>query len=125
MNWKEYQPLANQTASGGNFNMDPANSDHFDLAHGVVGISTEAGELLDQWKKHVFYGKGLDVQNVREEIGDLCWYIALVTKALKLDFDEILAGNIRKLEARYGGKFSQEKAINRNVKQEMSAMDLV
>lgn len=125
MNWNEYQPLANRTASGGKFNMNVNDKDDYDLAHGIIGISTESGELLDQWKKHIFYGKGLDIQNIREELGDLCWYMALITKALNLDFNEILAGNIRKLEARYGNKFSPEKALNRDVAREMNAMDHV
>jgi len=44
------------------------------LLHGAIGISGEAGELLDAVKKHVFYGKPLDVNNVKEEISDVLWY---------------------------------------------------
>src|SRR5574343_533576 len=39
------------------------------LLHAAVGISGEAGELLDAVKKTWIYNKSLDVQNVIEELG--------------------------------------------------------
>jgi NTP pyrophosphatase (non-canonical NTP hydrolase) len=104
--------------------MDVSKVDH-DIIHGIIGISTEAGELLDQLKKHMFYGKPFDLQNFREEIGDLCWYMAIATKAIDVDLQDIMESNIRKLKARYGEKFSTDRAINRNHTNEMNAMDLV
>lgn len=46
----------------------------FKLAHGVTGLITEHGELLDCFKRHIFYGEDLDTANVKEELGDLYWY---------------------------------------------------
>ena len=48
------------------------------LIHGMVGISTESGELLDALKKHLMYGKSLDLVNIKEEVGDVLWYCALI-----------------------------------------------
>lgn len=45
--------------------------------HGIIGMMTEAGELLDQMKKHWFYGRELDVVNIKEELGDILWYAAI------------------------------------------------
>ena len=48
------------------------------LLHGAIGLSTESGELLDQVKKNVFYGKPLDKVNILEECGDVLWYVCLI-----------------------------------------------
>lgn len=44
--------------------------------HMCLGIITEAGELADIFKKELAYGKPIDKANLKEEIGDLTWYIA-------------------------------------------------
>lgn len=49
--------------------------------HGAVGLSTEVGELLDAVKKNLIYGKPLDMHNIREEVGDALWYVALYLDA--------------------------------------------
>lgn len=54
--------------------------------HGIIGMMTEAGELLDQMKKHWFYGRELDVVNIKEELGDILWYAAIWYHESKLDF---------------------------------------
>jgi NTP pyrophosphatase (non-canonical NTP hydrolase) len=38
---------------------------------------TELGELLDIHKKHVYYGREIDLLHVEEEIGDFAWYAAV------------------------------------------------
>ena len=92
------------------------------LLHGAMGVSTEAGELLDAIKKHVYYGKPLDEVNIFEEIGDLFWYLAILSDELGFDFEKIMAKNIDKLQARYKDKFSEESAINRNLNKERSTL---
>jgi len=96
------------------------------ILHGLIGMTTEVGELFDQFKKHIFYGKELDLVNLTEECGDLDWYRAITVDALAnlldKDTDEfnahIQSKNISKLSERYKGKFSNEAAINRNVEKE-------
>ena len=44
--------------------------------HMYSGMQTELGELLDPIKKHVAYDAELDFVNLKEEIGDFCWYVA-------------------------------------------------
>ena len=40
------------------------------------------------------------------ELGDVMWYVAQACMALDVPFDEVIQGNIKKLEKRYpGGKF--------------------
>jgi NTP pyrophosphatase (non-canonical NTP hydrolase) len=80
------------------------------LLYGALGISGEAGELLDAVKKHVMYGKELDRTNVLEELGDICWYMALVLETVGSSFEEIMQLNHDKLEKRYPGGFTESLA---------------
>jgi NTP pyrophosphatase (non-canonical NTP hydrolase) len=88
------------------------------LLHGGLGISGEAGELLDAIKKHVMYGKELDKANVLEELGDICWYMAIVLEAVGSSFEEIMQLNKDKLERRYPDGFTENLAKLRLDKQE-------
>jgi len=93
------------------------------LMHGAIGLTTEAGEFIDALKKHVFYGKELDRVNLAEEMGDLFWYLAIIADELKIDFESVMKTNIEKLKARYGEKFCEDKAENRNLQTERSILE--
>lgn len=93
------------------------------LLHAGIGLSTEAGEFLDALKKHIFYGKELDRVNLKEEMGDLFWYLAIACDELEVPFETLMERNIEKLKARYGEKFSEEKAENRNLDQEREILE--
>lgn len=88
-------------------------SDIDDLAHAAMGISGEAGELLDAIKKHWAYGKELDKENVMEELGDLEFYMTALRNCLGVPRSYIIAGNVTKLNKRYAGKYSDQEAIAR------------
>jgi len=74
-----------------------------DLIHAVLGISGEAGELLDAIKKHAIYNKPIDLENVIEELGDLEFYIEQLRQRLVITREETLEHNIAKLSVRYAG----------------------
>ena len=93
------------------------------LLHGGIGLATEAGEFLDAIKKHVFYGKELDRVNLSEELGDLFWYCAIIADELGVPFTEIMDTNIKKLKARYGDKFSEERAEKRDLEKEREILE--
>lgn len=93
------------------------------MLHGAIGIGTEAGELLDAFKRNIFYGKPLDRVNIKEELGDIMWYIAILCRELDLDMDDILQTNIDKLRARYPEKFSSEHALNRDLEKERKILE--
>jgi len=89
------------------------------LSHAAMGIAGEAGELLDAVKKHLVYGKQLDVANIREELGDLRFYIEAMQNILGIDSQDILQGNVNKLDTRYKKlTYSSEAAIARADKTE-------
>lgn len=93
------------------------------LLHAQLGIASEGGELADQLKKHLFYGKELDTVNMAEEIGDLFWYCALASNELEIPFIDIMEKNIAKLKARYGDKFSEYAATHRNLDREREILE--
>ena len=86
------------------------------MLHGAMGASTEANEVLDIFKKHIYYGKDLDIEHLIEEIGDVMWYLAVILDSLKVPFSDVLERNIAKTKRRYKGAFSSEAAIVRNEK---------
>ncbi len=93
------------------------------LLHSAIGISTEAGELLDSLKKHIYYGKEFDKTNFKEEIGDIFWYIAIACDELGVTIESLMERNIEKLQARYPNKFTSEDAINRNLETERKILE--
>lgn len=94
------------------------------LLHAAMGIQTEGGELTDALKKHLFYGKNLDLVNLKEELGDLFWYIAILCDALgERNFTNIMQTNIKKLRTRYPEAFTEEKAENRDLGAERGVLE--
>jgi NTP pyrophosphatase (non-canonical NTP hydrolase) len=84
------------------------------LIHLAMGVSGEAGELLDAIKKATIYRKAFDYGNVVEELGDIEFYLEGLRQALGLTREEILFQNISKLSKRYDGlTYTNEAAINR------------
>jgi NTP pyrophosphatase (non-canonical NTP hydrolase) len=94
-----------------------------DDLHMVLGMQTEAAEIADVYKKTIAYRKPLDFVNIKEEIGDLMWYVANLCNMNGWDLREILDTNIAKLEARYPEKFTEEQAINRNLVAEREILE--
>lgn len=97
------------------------------LEHAGHGIVTEGAELMDAFKRHIYYGKPLDEINVKEEAGDLMWYVAILMDELDLQFgikaSEILEANIAKLRQRYPEKFDETKALNRDTDSERKILE--
>jgi len=94
------------------------------LLHGAMGLCTESAEFLDAMKKYLFYNKQLDAVNLREECGDLFWYLAILADELgEANFTNMLQTNIAKLRARYPEKFTEEKAQNRDLVVERSILE--
>jgi len=89
--------------------------------HMAIGISGEAGELLDAVKKATIYRKPLDIANVREECGDLLFYIVGILDSIDTELDSVIAENMAKLSTRYGKSYSNAAAVERADK--MQSMD--
>lgn len=90
------------------------------LFHAALGLCTESIELIDGLRSHIFEGSPLNKVNLREEGGDILWYIAVLVDTLNISLDELLTTNIGKLSKRYKGKFSSEMALGRDINSELS-----
>lgn len=102
---------------------DPAATAEHDLLHAIMGLVTESAELLDVLKKRHAYGKPVDLVNLREEAGDVLWYLPLLCRALGVSLNDVAALNIAKLRARYPAKFTQDAALNRNLDAERAILE--
>ena len=87
------------------------------LMTGAIGLTAEAGELIEIVKKMLFQGKPLNEENLfhmKRELGDIMWYWINTCRALELDPNEVIAENVKKLQARYpGGHFDVYQSENR------------
>ena len=74
------------------------------LLTAAVGINAEGGEFMEIVKKMVFQGKPWNEDNREHliiELGDVMWYVAQACMALEVSFDDVIAGNVKKLGKRY------------------------
>ena len=93
------------------------------LLHSAIGMSTEANEFLDMMKKHIYYGKDIDFTNLKEEIGDILYYMALALDELDSTISIEQERVINKLKTRYPEKFSLDKAENRDLEKERATLE--
>jgi NTP pyrophosphatase (non-canonical NTP hydrolase) len=98
------------------------NTDEHNI-HMVLGMVTEVGELADIFKKAMAYKKDIDWVNVKEEVGDILWYIANFCNGNNFNPEDIFSINIAKLKARYPEKFTEQHANNRNLERERTVLE--
>lgn len=94
-----------------------------DVTHAILGIVTEAGELAEAWLKAVLGKQPLDLVNAAEETGDIDWYQELLARGTGIAVDDARARVIAKLVKRYGDKFSEDRALVRNLDAERAALE--
>jgi NTP pyrophosphatase (non-canonical NTP hydrolase) len=96
----EYSEFVNKGVS-----LDPDNATQR-LNLGAMGLAGEGGEVVDHIKKHVFHGKEIDMDYLLLELGDTLWYYTLILRTLNLSLEDVIAANVKKLEARYPDRHS-------------------
>ncbi len=93
------------------------------LAHALLGMITEALELAPILQG-LLVGQPIDQTNLREELGDSNWYMALAEFSMGSDLSSITAANVRKLAKRYkGGVFTSHEALNRDLDAERGELE--
>lgn len=74
-----------------------------DIAVHLLGLAGEAGSVASAYKKFLRDGSadnGFKLR-MREEIGDVLWYLATITDHLKLNLDEVASANLDKTRGRW------------------------
>lgn len=118
MTLKEYQELAMRTNDGKCTDrlVNACSDTAFDVG-GIVmaclGLSGESGELIDMIKKAIFHQHPIAKTELKKEIGDILWYLAMMCESFHIDFEKVAQKNIDKLKERYPDGFSVEASQNR------------
>lgn len=97
MTFDEYQARAMTT--------NLAKDDQFkELMQQVLGLADESGEVQAIFKKWIRDQDAdidkLDRDNVRKELGDVLWYIAVIAHDLDISLDDLASANLAKLASR-------------------------
>ncbi len=92
--FNEYQRKAQDTA------VYPVIKELF--VYPAMGLAGEAGELLNKIKKHFRDGTPMPLltQQVKDELGDILWYVATLAKEFGLQLDLVAEANLEKLAKR-------------------------
>ena len=84
---------------------------------GAMGMCGEAGEFSEIVKKLIFHSKPLTIEvhdHLVKELGDVIFYWTNACRSLGVDPNDVIAANVKKLEARYpGGVFSSDHSEKR------------
>ena len=95
MDFNSYQNAARKTA---------LYADAYRVTYPALGLASEAGEVAGKVKKvlrdrHGDFSED-QIDAIRDELGDVLWYVATLAADLGIDMDEIASGNIEKLRSR-------------------------
>jgi NTP pyrophosphatase (non-canonical NTP hydrolase) len=96
MNMDDYQQAALRTAAA----RDKPN----ELFHLLLGLVGETGEIAEKAKK-IIRDKGSDFsqwdpEDIKKELGDTLWYLAVIADHFDLSLDDVAKHNIAKLADR-------------------------
>lgn len=96
MNLDEYQQRALKTAS--------PKDKKGEVFHLILGLVGEAGEIAEKAKKivrdHGSDFANLDKDDLKKELGDVLWYIAVLADYFDISLNDIGTKNIEKLASR-------------------------
>ena len=110
MNEQEYREYC------GSVRNDALDCADVQLLHSVIGIASEAGELLDILKKQFVYNIPADREHVVEELGDVLHYMMYLLIRFDCTIEELMLSNVAKLRQRYPDGFSNKDALERKDK---------
>jgi NTP pyrophosphatase (non-canonical NTP hydrolase) len=70
------------------------------ISHCALGVAGEAGEVADIIKKSQYPNGKLDEAHLREELGDVLWYVTALAGRIGVTLEVLMHLNIAKLEIR-------------------------
>jgi NTP pyrophosphatase (non-canonical NTP hydrolase) len=103
MNLKEYQEACKRTAK-------EFATPETEIATWGLGIAGEAGDVASCIKKVFAHKNEAIKQGLRENLGDMLWYAAMICNFFDWNLEEVLNENIEKLKKRYPEGFTFEDA---------------
>jgi len=109
MDLKEYQAIAKTTAK-----IDFKTPEEEIMCWGL-GVTGEAGDIGSCIKKTFAHKKDVK-EGIKENIGDMLWYTAMICNFFGWDLEEVLKQNIEKLKKRFPEGFNYEAVQREMVK---------
>jgi NTP pyrophosphatase (non-canonical NTP hydrolase) len=95
MQFDDYQKTAQATA---------IYDRRYRVTYPALGLASEAGEVAGKVKKVLRDKDGAfapeQIQALKDELGDVLWYVAVLAADLDLSLDQIAADNLAKLRSR-------------------------
>lgn len=79
----------------------------------VLGLIGEVGELYNKLGKEIRDDMEFPQEDVEKEIGDIFWFLVMLTKDFGFDPDHILQQNVDKLAARFNNNTISGSGDNR------------
>lgn len=83
----------------------------------TLGLTSESGEVADKFKKIIRNKNGVfsdaDRTEIKKELGDVLWYLALLAEELGFSFDEVARANLTKLSDRQARDVIKSTGDNR------------
>lgn len=98
----------------------PQYTDSMDI---VMNMTKTALRLLDILKKKIYYNKPIDDVTFLEYSNKVMTLLCQYAVINNIDIERSLDININKLRARYGEKFTSERAINRDLNTERAILE--
>jgi len=115
MEFKKYQEIAKDTIQ--TYIADEKINEFIPF----LGIIGEAGSVLTELKKKLRDGEGYAAFNdkLKEELGDVLWYVSTIATQNKIDLEEVAANNIKKIQDRFAeGDISNFKTYDESYEEE-------
>lgn len=89
----------------------------------IYDLTIYVGELSDLVKKHVFYGKLIDVEHYVNSLACIVHTSEHILHVFGITAQDAMDRNIAKLRSRYGEKFTEAKALERNLDLERTILE--
>jgi NTP pyrophosphatase (non-canonical NTP hydrolase) len=108
MELNDYQELANRTDQRPLGDGD----DEMAVVYPLMGMASEVGSLLTEYKKYVRDGDAhkLFGRRVAEELGDILWYVSNLAAKLDLDLDAVATLNLERISERWPAEGEERPA---------------
>jgi NTP pyrophosphatase (non-canonical NTP hydrolase) len=106
MTLDEYQEIAGETDQ-----FDVSDSEGIIVA--LLGLAGESGSLLTLFKKKMRDGEAYEPiqRHVREELGDVLWYISAIARRSGISLEDVAQANIQKSRTRWIRTAVAEKGL--------------
>ncbi len=93
------------------------------LSGAIAAATCQVGDYNDLLKKHLFYGRELNLDKMKKTLQKLCMSVSGICIVSGYTIEKARETNIAKLKARYGEKFTEAAALNRDLETERKILE--